>query len=157
MRSTFLALIFLLPALSTLGQTFHPSDTSFHDGDVYTTRKIVWELGSNTLLEDSYETLDSIAAFLLANPTVHLEVSVHKDGRYYRVQHLFSSSLVTSRCESILDYLTDAGIVRTRFSMKTEKRLLISDLEVERMETNEEKEAAHAFNRRVEFKIVLQE
>lgn len=153
-RKIWFVFLFLIVGITAFGQTFHPNDSTVSEGDVFTTREIWWELAKADIMEQSYPALDSIYTFMTQHPDVVLEVSVHMDGRYYAAEHMFSSHLPGPRAQSIVDYLVDKGITADRLQINTEKHLLIPNEHIDQLQSQEEKEKAHQYNRRVEFKIV---
>jgi outer membrane protein OmpA-like peptidoglycan-associated protein len=70
-----------------------------------------------------------------------------------------SRRLSLSRAQSIVDYLIGKGISADRLKAVGygAVKVLVSDNEIDKLKTPEEKELAHAKNRRTEFKILKTE
>jgi outer membrane protein OmpA-like peptidoglycan-associated protein len=68
----------------------------------------------------------------------------------------YNQALSEDRAKAVVDFLVAYGISRDRFAYKGygESKPLISDAEIAKMKTPQEKEEAHAMNRRTEFKIL---
>lgn len=148
--------IFLLTLVSnfSIAQNFSLTSSEFEIGDVYRAKPLIlFELADWTIKQESYNHLDSIASFLVKNDTLMIEIGVHTDSR---ISDFYSSRLELKRAQSILEYLKEKGVDSTRLVAQGygKTQLLISDSEIDKMETAREKEEAHAANRRVEFKIV---
>ena len=133
--------------------TFTLTSDSLKSGQSLTTYKIFFELGKAILKPESNVFLDSLATFLQTHPAIAIEISVHSDSR---VSPNCCNHLTLNRAVCIRDYLLKKGIAMDRIQAKgyDEKKLLISDAEIQKAKTKEEKEALHAKNRRVEIKIV---
>lgn len=133
---------------------FDLTSKQFNRGDVYVLNPHdLFGLAQWKIKPESYAQLDSITLFLVKNDSLFIEIGVHSDSR--GSDH-FSMSLEGHRAESIANYLIEKGVDSNRLSAKGygDYNLLISDSEIEKMETNLAKEEAHAVNRRVEFKII---
>ena len=156
MRKALVSVLLLFAFSSSFSQTFSLTDKQFTSGDCYRSRSIFFELGNTTLRQESFPHLDSIVTFLNNNPTVMLEIGVHTDSRVCKSDEVRSTKLHQARAKSISDYFIAKGIQPDRLVAKGYgcAKLLISDLEISKLKTKEEKEAAHQQNRRVEFKIL---
>ncbi len=153
---TFLILIgFISTCLAQTEKTsfFKLSDTSFEENDIYRTYNIKFQLAKWTFRPDSMFTLDSVAEFLLNNPKIKIGIEVHSDSR---TSPKMSDSPYQKRAQEIADYLFNKGVNKERMVPKGwgERHLLISDQQINKAKTKEEKEKLHALNRRVEFKIL---
>jgi hypothetical protein len=139
--------------LIAIGQTVSLSDSIFNIGDKLPIRPIHFDLAKSNILTDSYPYLDSIADFLVKNKNLSIEVGVHTDNRW---SDKFSTCLSCNRAKAIVNYLISKGIQPDRLHSKgyNDKEPLVSDEEIIKLKTIEEKEKAHQINRRTEFKII---
>lgn len=146
-------LICMQYAASAQKNTFNLNSDSVHVGQTLTTYRIFFVLGKAPLKPESTPFLDSLTAFLQQHPGVSLEIGVHSDNR---ANPRCCDHPTLNRAESIRIYLVQKGITMERLSTMGygDKKLLISDAEILKAKTKEEKEALHAKNRRVEFKIL---
>lgn len=105
---------------------------------------IYYNFDSAKLLPDSKAALDRIILLLQSNPTLKLEFGSHTDSRG---THEYNDKLSEERAKSVVDYLVNSGINRTRLSWKGygKRHPLIS---------NPATEGEHRMNRRTSFKIV---
>lgn len=87
------------------------------------------------------------------NPKLVIEISGHTDTQGSPV---YNQQLSENRAKAVVEYLTAMGIPAARFQYKGygEEKPIISDLEISKMKTQAQKDKAHAFNRRTEFKIL---
>jgi OOP family OmpA-OmpF porin len=70
-----------------------------------------FETARSVLTPDSRDILDRVAATLVANPDVRIEVSGHTDSRGSRDMN---RGLSRARAQSVLDYLAMQGVARDR-------------------------------------------
>ena len=105
---------------------------------------IYYNFDSAKLLPESKAALDRIILLLQSNPTLKLEFGSHTDSRG---THEYNDKLSEERAKSVVDYLVNAGINRTRLSWKGygKRHPLIA-----RPAT----EGEHRMNRRTSFKII---
>ena len=105
---------------------------------------IYYNFDSAKLLPESKASLDRIILLLQSNPTLKLEFGSHTDSRG---THEYNDKLSEERAKSVVDYLVNAGINRTRLSWKGygKRHPLIA-----RPAT----EGEHRMNRRTSFKII---
>lgn len=149
-----LILIFLsFLSFSMNAQTFQLSDSSFLVGDIYRAKKIRFHLSHWAISEESFLELDSLVRFLLHHPELKIEVGVHFDTRVSDTQ---SQRLDRKRAQSIVDYLITKGVEQYRLTAVGywKNVPLITQKEINRLTTVQEKEEAHSINRRIEFKII---
>jgi len=134
-------------------KTFGFSDSIIVIGQEHTTRQIYFELGKATLKPESNPVLDSVVVFMNLNKKLKLEIGVHSDSR---TNPNCCNKPTENRARSIAQYLINHSISPDRIVAKGygEYKLLIKDEQVNKAKTKEEKEALHALNRRVVFKIV---
>lgn len=101
----------------------------------------------------STDSLDYLYRTLVDNPTIIIELQAHTDSRG---KDAYNLELSQRRAESCVQYLESKGIPSDRMVAKGygETRLRISDSTIAKMQTEEEKEAAHQKNRRTEFSVL---
>jgi len=102
---------------------------------------------------NSKDSLDFLYQTLVDNPTIIIELQAHTDSRGGAG---YNKDLSQRRAQSCVDYLISKGIPDERMVPKGygESRLRISDAQIAKMSTQEEKEAAHQKNRRTEFTVL---
>ena len=90
---------------------------------------------------------------MVNNPNIIIELLANTDSRG---SDSYNQKLSQGRAASAVDYLVSKGIDPRRMKPKGmgESNLLISDAEINKLSTEEEREAAHQLNRRTEFRIV---
>lgn len=105
---------------------------------------IYYNFDSAKLLPDSKAALDRIILLLQSNPSLKLEFGSHTDSRG---THEYNDKLSEERAKSVVDYLVNSGINRTRLSWKGygKRHPLIAKPATE---------GEHRMNRRTSFKIV---
>lgn len=141
--------------LITIGQTFSLSDTVFKVGDILRSNKIFFDLGKASLRPESKTYLDSMFVFLNKNKGLVIEVGNHT-GCLKADYKKLSSYHTMNRAESIVNYLVEKGINPNRLIAKGYEinKPIITDSEIEKMKTEEEKLNALSVNRRTEFIIL---
>ncbi|MCD6069336.1 MAG: outer membrane protein/peptidoglycan-associated protein [Bacteroidetes bacterium] len=99
------------------------------------------------------DSLNFLYNVLIKNPTITIELSAHTDSRGSTKSN---DDLSQKRAQSCVDYLISKGIPKERMTAKGwgERKLKIQDAQVTKEKTKEGKEALHAINRRVVFKIL---
>jgi outer membrane protein OmpA-like peptidoglycan-associated protein len=87
------------------------------------------------------------------NPTITIELSAHTDSRGTTKSN---DELSQKRAQSCVDYLISKGIPKERITAKGwgERKLKVTDAQITKEKTKEGKDALHAINRRVVFKIL---
>lgn len=102
---------------------------------------------------NSKDSLDFLYQTLVDNPTIIIELQAHTDSRGSDANN---KDLSQRRAQSCVAYLESKGIPAERMVAKGygESRLRISDAQIAKMKTEEEKEAAHQKNRRTEFSVL---
>lgn len=105
---------------------------------------IYYNFDSAKLLPESKHALDKIILLLQSNPTLKLEFGSHTDSRG---THEYNDKLSDERAKSVVDYLVEAGIDRTRLTWRGygKRHPLIAKPATE---------GEHRMNRRTSFKIV---
>jgi outer membrane protein OmpA-like peptidoglycan-associated protein/Tol biopolymer transport system component len=116
-------------------------------------RNIFFDLDKYTLKPESKSELDRLYALMIDNPKLEIELSGHTDTQGSAV---YNQQLSENRAKTVVEYLVAMGIQSKRFQYKGygEERPIISDAAIAKMATQEEKDAAHANNRRTEIKIL---
>lgn len=114
--------------------------------------EVLFDLGSATLRPEGKDSLQTLYHTLLDNPTIVIELAAHTDSRGTDKSNM---TLSQNRAQSCVNYLISLGIDPARMVAKGygESRPKITDAEIAKMATTEEKEAAHQKNRRVEFTV----
>lgn len=141
-------------SLVGLGQDFTLHDSTFVVGACHTIDPPVrFNFNQAAILQESFGTLDSVSAFLLKHPELIVDVRVHTDSRG---SQLYSKRLDYSRAKAVAAYFVAAGVPENRLTPRGmgESEPRVSDEVIARLESAEEKEAAHAMNRRVEVVII---
>src|ERR1700756_350432 len=102
---------------------------------------------------NSKDSLNFLYNVLIANPTMKIMLSAHTDSRGSNEANL---KLSQARAQSCVDYLVSKGIPMERMVAKGwgETKLKISDAQIAKAKTKEEKEALHALNRRTVFSVI---
>jgi len=152
----FLVLFFIL--LSTIlvskSQTFALSDSIVQQYDMLRVYHIQFYLGKGEIFPNSYPFLDSLADFLNKHQEIKvMEVRCHLDTRWVSES---SIRLSGKRAFALVEYLVQKGIQPNRLIPMgyDDSNPLIPDHEINAMKTEEEKNAAHYKNRRIEFVIM---
>ena len=97
--------------------------------------------------------MDFLYTTLTENPTIVIELSAHTDSRG---SDQANEVLSQKRAQTCVDYLVQKGVNPARMVPVGygERRLKISDADIAKLPTKEEKEAAHAKNRRTVFSVL---
>ena len=116
-------------------------------------KNVFFDLGKATLRPESGVELNKLVEFLLANPTIHIELGGHTDTRGDAVENM---TLSTNRAKAVYDYIVNRGITAERLTYKGygETVNINSDEMISKLATEKEKVAAHQENRRTEYKII---
>ncbi|MCB0395844.1 MAG: OmpA family protein [Flavobacteriales bacterium] len=114
---------------------------------------VLYDLDKYELRPESKDSLDFLYKVLIDNPTIVIELSSHTDSRG---SDKYNQKLSQNRAKSCVDYLISKGIPADRMVPVGygEKKLLVSDAEIAKLETEDEKEAAHQKNRRTVFRVL---
>ncbi|MBS1652647.1 MAG: OmpA family protein [Bacteroidetes bacterium] len=116
--------------------------------------KILYDLGKADLKPQSKDSLNYLFNLMKDNPSVVVELNSHTDSRGKAAANM---TLSTARAQSCVDYLVkEKGIAPARLTAKGygANQLLISDAEIAKAKTKQEKEALHELNRRTSFRIL---
>lgn len=133
--------------------TFTLQDTVVRQGQICTIHGIMFKLGKAELMPESYPVLDSVYRFVHRNPNMVFEISAHLDSR---ASNMCCSNLSQERAINVVNYLIEKGESPSRLVSKGygKHKLKITDQQIAKAKTKEEKEALHALNRRIEIKIL---
>ena len=114
---------------------------------------VQYELGKADLKPESKDSLNFLYKTLIDNPTIKIELSAHTDSRGNAA---LNEKLSQARAQSCVDYLISKGIPAERMVAKGygKRKLKISDAQIAKAKTKEEKEALHQLNRRTVFQII---
>jgi peptidoglycan-associated lipoprotein len=111
-----------------------------------------WDLLINEEV-NSADSLNYLFDLMVKNPTFVIQLESHTDTR----GSVKDNDLLSQRrAETCVNYLVSRGIDKDRLSAKGrgESQPLITDEQIAKMQTEEEKEIAHQKNRRTVFKII---
>jgi len=153
MKKISLALfsIFLLCSFSAKGPTFSLVDSQVEIGAIYTLQANfdAYSQDLNTKLETE---LDDVAKFLSNNSKLKVEIGVHsvKSG---------TEIMTAERANTIMNYLSKKGARRNKITAVgyADKSPIITQRELFKLQTFEEKMNAKDKNERVEIKILENE
>lgn len=114
---------------------------------------IEYDFDRATLRPESKKILDDLVTFLELNDNISVEISSHTDARG---SDKYNEKLSQERAKSCVDYLISKGISADRLVAKGygEKQPLIAEADINKMTTEEEREAAHQRNRRTAFRPI---
>ncbi|MCK5367357.1 MAG: OmpA family protein, partial [Cyclobacteriaceae bacterium] len=113
---------------------------------------IYYDLDRAEIRPDAALELDKLVTVLEDNPEIKIELSSHTDSRQTAA---YNDDLSKRRAQSAVDYIFSKGIESDRLIARGygESQLLFSDDEINKLPTEEAKEATHQRNRRTEFKV----
>jgi peptidoglycan-associated lipoprotein len=127
-------------------------DSSFEIGDRIISPRVVYPLRPYPLHTDTNDSVRSIAEFIDAHPDLKFEIACYTDTRG---SDKSNEILSQKRAEQILtDLVKYFGTDSNQITSTTgfgESFPLISDEEISKMETEQERETAHQINRRTEL------
>ena len=115
--------------------------------------EVQYELDQFVITPAGKDSLEFLYNVLVDNPTIIIELRAHTDSRG---KDPYNMKLSQNRAQSCVNYLTEKGIDPVRMVPRGmgETELRLSDAEIGKMATTEEKEAAHQKNRRTEVKVL---
>ncbi|MBL4707669.1 MAG: OmpA family protein [Flavobacteriales bacterium] len=115
--------------------------------------EIVYPFNKANITAEAGDSLEFLRDILVDNPTLVIELRANTDSRGGDDYNL---ELSQRRADSAVGYLIRRGIDAERMVPKGygENALLISDDEIAKLASEEEREAAHQVNRRTEFSIL---
>lgn len=148
-KTLLLALIVCaLSSFGVKGPTFSLSDSKVEIGAIYTLKKS-FNKYSNNISDELQEELDAVSKFLSKNSNLKVEISVHSDQE--------NSDITTAeRSREIENYLKKQGVKGSKIVSigYGDKRPVITQRELFRLKTLEEKLEAKQQNDRIEVKVV---
>ena len=115
--------------------------------------EVQYEFDKYALTQAGKDSLETLYQTLIDNPTITIELLAHTDTRG---KDAYNMELSQKRASSCVNYLVTKGIDPARMVPKGmgETQPRISDAEIAKMKTEEEREAAHQQNRRTEFRVL---
>jgi peptidoglycan-associated lipoprotein len=117
--------------------------------------KVEYDLDKATLRPNSKDSLNYLVKLLNDNPTIIVELDAHTDPQGSPKHNLVLSQ---ARAQSCVDYLKSQGIDSVRLKAKgwgLTKPLPGLDMKsIQKMKTNEERQAAFQADRRTEFRVL---
>jgi outer membrane protein OmpA-like peptidoglycan-associated protein len=113
---------------------------------------IYFDLNSSIIRPDAALELDKIVKIMKDNPGISIELGSHTDTR---ASDYYNMWLSDRRSKSSTAYIVSKGISKNRIKGKGygETKLKVSDVQIDKATTMEEKEELHQLNRRTEFII----
>jgi len=153
MKRFIFSLVVLLGILNVnfaQGNSFEWSDSTFTVGAKKEIEVIPVRYCDVDINNDSIVSI--IGHFMNENPMLKVSIVFHSD---FRGSNKANQALTQRRAEQFCKYLKYSGIDKNRLTAigMGENQPLITIEEIEQLKTEEEKEKAHARNRRVEVQI----
>lgn len=132
---------------------FHTYELQPITKDVIKLPEILYAFNDTALTDQAKDSLQILYTTLVDNPNIVIELRANTDSRG---SDAYNQRLSQGRASAVVNYLTSLGIERDRMEPKGmgETNLLITDAEITKLPTEEEREAAHQLNRRTEFRII---
>jgi len=114
---------------------------------------VFFDLNKSTLRPESSIELNKFANYLKSHPKMNIELGGHTDSRGNKDENL---KLSADRAKAVVDFLIQSGIPSNRMTFKGygSSQPIISDDEISKISSAEEKEFAHQKNRRTVYKII---
>jgi outer membrane protein OmpA-like peptidoglycan-associated protein len=133
-------------------KSFTLNDTSLQAGSLMSLN-IYYDFAKCNVQNQWHGKLDSLAVFLLKNPSVSIEIGTHSDVRGNAVQ---SHQLTMCRARNVKEYLVQKGIsaARIRENGYGETRPIVPENEIDNVQSVQGQEELHAINRRTEINII---
>jgi outer membrane protein OmpA-like peptidoglycan-associated protein len=154
-----ITILILLICTTTFGQdstkTFKTFESEqFEVNDIILAPKIYFTFsGGPRVVHNHIDSIKVIADFLIANPTIVVEIGVHTDFRGNAESNLKLSERRAMSVKSVLEHQFNIPAERLEIAGYGESDPLIIEKEI--LETPEEqREDLHAINRRVEIRIL---
>lgn len=118
--------------------------------------QVLYEVDKFELTQAGKDSLETLYTTLVENPTIVIELRSHTDSRKTTRYKGGNLELSQKRAQSCVNYLVSKGIDPVRMIPvgRGAEEPLITDAEIAKMTTKEEKEAAHQKNRRTDFKVI---
>ena len=116
-------------------------------------KNIFYDYNKSILRSESINELNRLYELLIQNPQLKVELSAHTDSRG---NNDYNNKLSQERAQSCVDYLIKKGISEKQVVAKGygKQQPLITDVEINNIKTEIDKETAHQQNRRTEFTIL---
>ncbi|MFD1552660.1 hypothetical protein DNU06_09160 [Putridiphycobacter roseus] len=154
-----IAIFILLICTVTFGQDSTNSFKTFESqefevNDIILAPKIYFTLsGGPRVMHDHIDSVKVIADFLIANPTIVVEIGAHTDFRGNAESNMKLSERRAMAVKSVLEYQFNIPSERMKIVGYGESDPLISEKKILEI-SKEQREELHAVNRRVEIKIL---
>ena len=105
------------------------------------------------LLPESSDSLDYVYNLMMDNPNIVVRMEAHTD---LRGSAAYNKRLSEARAQACVSYLVQRGIPADRLEWKGygEEKPVFTEKQIAVFATEEERDAAHARNRRTEFTVV---
>lgn len=125
-------------------------------GGVVELPTVLYEVDEFVLIPAGIDSMQLAYQTLIDNPTMVVELRSHTDSRPTRRYKGGNMELSQKRAQSCVNYLVTKGIDPARMVPvgRGAEEPRITDAEIKKMATKEEKEAAHQKNRRTDFKVI---
>lgn len=138
---------------SLINPVLTKSDAGTDLASIIGVNPIYFDYNKSDIRPDAAKELDKIVKVMKENPSIKIELGSHTDSRGDAPANM---RLSDRRAKSSAAYIVSQGIDPSRITGKGygESKLIVSDAQIARMATYEEKEAGHQKNRRTEFLIV---
>lgn len=158
MKKTLAVLLLISPFLF-LAQKANKTinDSVFKVGDIIRIPTIMYALCQacpDGMLLSSKDSLDKIGKFILKYPAISFQIESHTDSRG---DALKNKQLSQNRASSIRDYIIhNFAVDSAKLTVKGfgKSSLLITDNEIMKAKTKQEKEEMHAQNRRTQLRVI---
>ena len=144
----------MLYSFTIFGQTFTLTDTTFKSGDSLITHQIIINPDNGRFfMSQCRPYIDSVAAFLIKNKNLVVELAMHSDTRGKNEMQLL---LTQSQANSIKEYLVIKGVNPNRIISKGYggTKPIINKNKIKHLSSKMEMEKAYLLNRRTEFIII---
>jgi peptidoglycan-associated lipoprotein len=118
--------------------------------------QVLYPLDEYVLTDQAKDSLETLYQILVDNPTIVIELRSHTDSRQTRRYRGGNMELSQRRAQSCVNYLITKGIDPERMVAvgRGAEEPKIADAVIAKLPTREEKEAAHAKNRRTDFRVI---
>ncbi len=116
--------------------------------DVIKIDNIYFDYNKSTIKKESFPVLDAIVEYLNVNSTIYVELSAHTDSRG---SDSYNMNLSKKRAKSVVDYLLEKGISKSRLTPKGYGETRLVNKCGNNVKCSEEE---HQQNRRVELKVL---
>ncbi len=143
-----ISMVCILSSFGVKGPTFSLSDSSVEIGAIYTLKQN-FNKYSNDLSDGLKDELNAVSKFLEKNPSMKVEVSVHSNEEH-------SDITTAERAREVENYLKRQGVKGSKIVTigYGDKRPVITQRELFKLKTLEEKLEAKQQNERIEMKVL---